>query len=288
MLAYYQNLTKQQIVLYMRTLPQCSSSLTAALQYACCAEAKHIRAAFVYTIGVLRGVDESLLHPLACAIELIHTYSLLHDDLPAMDNARLRRGQLCTHLRFDEATAILCGDALQPMAFDLILSAIDLPNRAKLAMCRVLAKACGPEGMVRGQALDMAAAGKTVSLSALAEIHQKKTGALIEASFQIGYLASTRSDEKFAFILSQYAAQIGLAFQIRDDLLDFLSTPTVSGKSNSDQYNGKSTYVTLLGVTEAKLRLSQVVSTAEKLAKEIFPFEHWLFAWHEWLLVMGE
>src|SRR5690606_36458202 len=191
----------------------------------------------------------------ACAVELIHAYSLVHDDLPAMDDDDLRRGQPTTHKAFDEACAILAGDGLQALAFEVLADEGQgtLAPALRLEMVRILARAAGPAGMVGGQAIDLGSVGQRLDRSALEHMHRHKTGALIEASVQLGALASGRADEAERRALQQYARAVGLAFQVQDDILDIESDTATLGKTQGkDQAHDKPTYPALLGLAEAK------------------------------------
>ena len=196
-----------------------------------------------------------LLAYAACAVELIHAYSLVHDDLPAMDDDDLRRGQPTTHIAFDEAAAILAGDGLQALAFEVLADRERNPLDAdtRLAMLASLAHAAGPAGMVGGQAIDLGAVGRQLDQAALETMHRHKTGALIEASVRLGALASGRSDAASLAALARYARAIGLAFQVQDDILDVESDTATLGKTQGkDQAHDKPTYPALLGLAAAK------------------------------------
>lgn len=197
----------------------------------------------------------------ACAVELIHAYSLVHDDLPAMDNDAWRRGQPTTHIAFDEAYAILAGDALQALAFEVICDAQLNPvsESIRLQMLQLLAKAAGADGMVGGQAIDLSATGQQISQQHLEHMHRHKTGALIRASVQLGALASARTNKATLAALTTYADAIGLAFQVQDDILDITSSTQELGKQQgSDAQQAKSTYPSLLGLEQAQKYASQL------------------------------
>lgn len=199
------------------------------------------------------------------ALELIHTYSLVHDDLPAMDDDALRRGHPTLHVAFDEATAILVGDGLQARAFELIATDNTLPPEQRVALVACLAKASGFEGMVGGQSLDMQSTGKTLTLDALKALHAMKTGALITAALEMGGIiggASTAQRE----VLCKVGAHIGLAFQIIDDVIDVRSDSATLGKtSGKDAAAGKSTYVSLMGLDAAEREATALHDDALKL-----------------------
>ena len=235
-----------------------------AMRYAVLAPGKRIRPVLTYATGQALGVALDVLDPAAVAVELIHAYSLIHDDLPAMDDDDLRRGRPTCHKQFDEATAILAGDALQALAFESLLQdgARNLPSACRLAMVQVLAQASGSLGMAGGQALDLAAVGKKLSLDELENMHKHKTGALIRASVKLGLLASGSEDEDLEQRLDRYATCIGLAFQVQDDILDVEGATEVIGKpQGSDADRDKPTYPNLLGMDEAK-------ATAKRLCDE--------------------
>jgi len=189
----------------------------------------------------------------AAAVESMHAYSLIHDDLPAMDDDDLRRGQPTCHIAFDEATAILAGDALQCLAFETLAQIRSLNAEQKLAMINTLAKASGSKGMVAGQAIDTAAADQQLTLAQLQTMHSLKTGALICASVELGARASGHASDLQRQQLGQYASAIGLAFQVQDDILDVTASTATLGKiQGADQAHNKPTYVSLLGLKEAQ------------------------------------
>lgn len=232
-------------------------SLHAAMRYAVLGAGKRIRPALTYATGLAIGLDAESLNAPACALELIHAYSLVHDDLPAMDDDDLRRGRPTCHKAFDEATAILAGDALQSLAFQVLATDAEVPGgpRARIAMLDTLARASGSRGMAGGQALDLAAcaSGKDLNLAMLENIHIHKTGALIRASVRMATLAVPELDPQSATRLDRYAKCLGLAFQIRDDILDVEGDTTVIGKTQGkDQAQEKATYPALLGLAEAR------------------------------------
>ncbi len=230
------------------------TQLFEALNYASLDAGKRLRPALVYAVGEALEVPLTLLDAPAAAIELMHTYSLVHDDLPAMDDDDLRRGKPTTHIAFDEATAILVGDALQALAFELLAEAPYLTTGQRLEMVRVLAKAAGANGMVAGQMRDLLAEGNAdVTLPQLREIHQQKTGAIIEAAVSLGGLASAQVDGDLLHALSVYSAHLGLAFQIQDDVLDVTQDAMTLGKpQGSDIRARKTTFVSLLGLEKAQ------------------------------------
>ena len=229
--------------------------LKAAMRHGLLLGGKRVRPFLVYATGNLLGVADELLDGPAAAIECIHAYSLIHDDLPAMDDDDLRRGHPTVHKAFDEATAILAGDALQTLAFS-ILADHPLPDvlaKNQIQMLSQLARASGYAGMCGGQALDLAAEGQQVDLTALEQIHRHKTGALIECAVTLGALCHHQIQPDQLAALQLYAAAIGLAFQVQDDILDITSDTATLGKpQGSDVALAKSTYPALLGLEPAR------------------------------------
>ncbi|MCL2897629.1 (2E,6E)-farnesyl diphosphate synthase [Brenneria tiliae] len=240
---------------FISALPFQSSPLVNAMGYGSLLGGKRLRPFLVYTTGELFGMPLESLDAPAAAVECIHAYSLIHDDLPAMDNDDLRRGQPTCHIKFGEASAILAGDALQTLAFS-ILSDAPMPRvteRSRLAMLSELAQASGVAGMCGGQALDLAAEGHQVDLAALEQIHRHKTGALIRAAIRLGALAAGDTGRAALPYLDRYADAIGLAFQVQDDILDVVGDSATTGKrQGADQQLGKSTYPGLLGLERAR------------------------------------
>ncbi|RJG51542.1 (2E,6E)-farnesyl diphosphate synthase [Motilimonas pumila] len=240
--------------------PGLSQSLNAAMTYGSMQGGKRIRPFLVYATADLFNIPLCDCDALAAAVECIHAYSLIHDDLPAMDDDDLRRGQPTCHIAFDEATAILAGDALQTLAFEL-LSQVDSPFNAhqQIAMIRTLADASGQNGMCGGQALDLAAEDQQVTVAELERIHAGKTGALIRAAVKLGALSHTEISPEQLTHLDQFASAIGLAFQVQDDILDIISdTETLGKPQGSDQANNKSTYPSLLGLDGAQQKAQQL------------------------------
>lgn len=232
-------------------------SLAAAMRYGVLLGGKRIRPYLTLTVAEICRGDMSAALTAACAIESVHAYSLIHDDLPAMDDDALRRGKPTCHIQFNEATAILAGDALQSFAFQLLSQ--PLPNitpERQLQMMHVLAKASGGNGMCGGQALDLAATHKTLSEDELQQVHLNKTGTLIQASAELGALCGEEDALAYRQQFSEFAQQLGLAFQIQDDILDVTSSTDVLGKpQGSDELAEKSTYVKLLGLDGARQKL---------------------------------
>jgi geranylgeranyl pyrophosphate synthase len=244
--------------------PDAPHRLREAMTYSVLGTGKRVRPLLVYASGELGGVDGAALDAIAAAVELVHAYSLVHDDLPAMDDDDLRRGRPTTHRAFDEATAILAGDALQALAFEVLCSDHTLAQRPaeQVRIVARLARAIGPAGMVGGQALDLEAEGGGVEEHALEDIHRRKTGELIRAAIMMpSELASMSANERDT--LDLFAKDIGLVFQIRDDLLEVEQDTATLGKSaGSDSDNHKSTYPSILGVEGARRRVDDVYAKA--------------------------
>jgi farnesyl diphosphate synthase len=232
------------------------------MRYAVLSGGKRVRPLLVYATGECLGVAPEKLDAPATAIELIHAFSLVHDDLPAMDDDDLRRGQPTVHRQFDEATAILAADALQPLAFQVIAAATALDDGEKAAIVTTVAEACGSLGMTGGQSIDLASEGQALSANELAEMHYLKTGALIRACIMsASSLANDLSPEKLT-ALDRFARDIGLAFQIRDDILDVAGETGVIGKrAGADQKLSKATWPALFGLEEARRRCDELVGS---------------------------
>jgi len=234
-----------------------------AMRYAVLGTGKRIRPLLCYGAGEALGVTPALLDRPAAAVELIHAYSLVHDDLPAMDDDELRRGQPTCHRAFDEATAILAGDALQALAFQILAESSDLPPTTRIAMVESLALASGSRGMAGGQALDLAAEGKHLDRAILEHIHIHKTGALIRAAVRMAILADGPVDAELAERLDRYAKCIGLAFQIQDDILDVEGDSATLGKAaGRDLELDKATYPSIVGLAEAKELAATLIADA--------------------------
>lgn len=231
------------------------SQLHQAMRYASLSGGKHVRPLLVYATGLSLGQTLDSLDGPACAVELVHAYSLVHDDLPAMDDDDLRRGQPTCHKAFGEAIAILAGDALQTLAFDILSRDPRMSASAdqRLAMISMLAQASGSQGMAGGQAIDLLSAGTILDLETMEDMHSHKTGALIRCSIGLASLTIANCDPAIRDALEQYAAYIGLAFQIRDDILDVEGETAVLGKrQGSDIAQNKPTYPALLGIEGAR------------------------------------
>ena len=245
-----------------RALPpatQLPAKLHEAMRYSVLGGGKRLRPTLVYAAAAALGVDDPALDIPAAAVEIIHAYSLIHDDLPAMDDDELRRGKPTCHIAFGEAEAILAGDALQALAFEVLAAESHWPAKAQLAMLRLLATACGSRGMAGGQAIDLAAVRQRLSLEELERMHRYKTGALIQASVLLGALAAGCKEADPAYTaLARYGFELGFAFQIHDDVLDVLGdTETIGKPQGSDSARGKPTYPALIGIDES-LRLARM------------------------------
>jgi geranylgeranyl pyrophosphate synthase len=246
--------------------------LQEAMKYGLFNGGKRVRPALVYMVAKTLGADLSSADDAAAAIECIHSYSLIHDDLPAMDNDDLRRGKPTCHIAYDEATAILAGDALQCLAFE-VLSASNLPAHGVIEAIQVLSKASGHHGMCVGQSFDLRNEGLALALAQLESMHQHKTGALITAAVELGWVVSNCQDPQVRKALIEYSKAIGLAFQVKDDILDIeADTQTLGQPQGSDLEKNKPTYPALLGLDGAKEKLDQLHQAALK-AIESLPYD---------------
>lgn len=236
--------------------------LYAAMRYSVFNGGKRLRPALCFAAAEAVGNSDGNTAKVAAAVEMIHAYSLIHDDLPAMDDDSLRRGVPTCHIKFDEATAILAGDALQSLAFKQLTELSDLSPDTNLEIVALLANLAGCNGMVSGQAIDLAATGNFVDIDQLTTMHCHKTGALIEASVRMGAMATGEANQEQLDALGAFAGAIGLAFQIQDDILDNTGSTEELGKNQgSDKANQKSTYVSILGMDKAQ-------SEAQRLYKQ--------------------
>jgi farnesyl diphosphate synthase len=241
-----------------------------AMRYVTLDGGKRVRASLVYASGEAVGAEDSALDTPACAVELIHAYSLVHDDLPSMDDDALRRGKPTCHIAFDEATALLAGDALQSLAFEILAEdrALTVSAERRAQMITLLAQAAGSIGMAGGQAIDLASAGKAVTIEQLEEMYARKTGSLIRASVLLGAYAQAGFGAGIQQALEEYSRAVGLAFQITDDILDVEGNAETLGKNPGvDMARSKPTYPQLLGLSEAKVRAKRLHTQAlESLA----------------------
>lgn len=239
-----------------------SEALVAAMQYSLLSGGKRLRPILAIAAAEACGGANAATASAAVALECIHAYSLIHDDLPAMDNDSLRRGQPTCHIAYGQATAILAGDALQTLAFTQLTQAA-AHAQVCLGLIACLAQASGASGMVAGQALDMAATNESINLEQLETMHRHKTGALIEAAVLMGAISAEEQDTARLSALRGYARAIGLAFQVQDDILDVTGdTSTLGKQQGADQELNKSTYVSLLGIAAAQQRANQLVAQA--------------------------
>lgn len=235
-------------------------ALQAALEYTLLAEGKRLRPLLVYATGTALGVSLDSLDAAAGAVEILHTYSLIHDDLPCMDNADLRRGRPACHKAFGEAVAVLAGDALQPLAFELIAThPAPLSAEQRIQMIATLSRAAGMQGMVAGQVLDMEG---VTSSDTLETLYRLKTGALLKACIQLAVMASASSPLSVTRALETFADHIGLAFQIQDDLLDFQSSQITGKTGNLDANNQKNTWPALTGLSAAQKKIESLFADA--------------------------
>lgn len=233
------------------------------MRYSTLQGGKRIRPLLVYAASHTVRPDAPIATDAAAtAVEMIHAYSLIHDDLPAMDDDNLRRGKPTCHIAFDEATAILAGDALQALAFEHLSSSEQASPQTKVEMLKTLAQGSGVSGMVGGQMIDLLSEGKAISLAELEKMHSLKTGALIRASVVMGAI-SAEADPELVQLLGDFGRKIGLAFQIQDDVLDHTSSTATLGKTQgADAANNKSTYVSLLGLEESRSKADRLYNEA--------------------------
>ena len=239
------------------------------MSYSALGDSKMVRAALINASGrINKNISDSSLLTFSTGVELIHTYSLIHDDLPSMDDDDLRRGQESNHIRFGEANAILAGDALQSLAYEIICNESSLEDKHKIEAIRMISKACGKNGMVYGQYLDMNAETKKINEQSIENIHTLKTGKLIECSVMLGQIGNNNFEEN-DFIKS-FGNKIGLAFHITDDILEVTSNEEALGKNiNSDIRNSKATYVNILGLEESIKKSKDLCESAINELKNI-------------------
>ena len=272
-----ENLTRINKALF-QTLPKKDiSKVTEAIHYSVMNGGKRIRPQIILILSEILNVDISNenVDLIAAAGELIHCYSLIHDDLPAMDDDDYRRGQLSCHKKFDEATAILTGDAIQPLSLEVLTSIEDpnLSDKTKLEIINLFARACGPEGMVEGQNRDILSENKKLTEEELDQILYLKTGKLIEACVLCVYLIKKHIDETLIEKLIEFSNKFGLAFQIRDDILDEIGDQDKIGKpTKSDIKNNKSTYPSIMGIEESQKKAQLLIDKALAILQEL-PFK---------------
>lgn len=265
LLAYYRERVQSSLKNAIFTANNASPLLCEAMAYATLNGGKRLRPILVYATGECFGQSCDALDSIATAIECIHCFSLIHDDLPAMDDDHLRRGKPTCHIVYGEATAILAGDALQALAFDLLssLQNTDIPAKIQLQIIQTLAHHSGPSGMVAGQSLDLSAEGKKIAAADLERIHHLKTGALIRASVVMGALGAGCHDPKTIDAFDQFATRLGLAFQLQDDLLDITGNSENLGKNTGqDAKLEKATYAILFGIEQTQDHIQQLITEA--------------------------
>ncbi len=252
--------------------PVLDATLRASMEYSLMAGGKRLRPILLMAAADAVGADGTKFLSVACALEMIHTYSLIHDDLPAMDDDALRRGKATNHVVYGDGIAILAGDALLTLAFTVILRQKDVPAETLLRVVDEISRAAGAEGMVGGQALDLEAENRQITMEELRSVHRGKTGALFCAALRSGAILAGATEEQLA-ALTSYADHFGLAFQITDDILDVIGSAEEIGKPvGSDEKNNKSTYVSLTSLPEAQA-LARCTAEAAEEALSIFGAE---------------
>lgn len=239
-----------------------SNDVEKSMSYSALSNSKMIRAGLIFASGRMnKNISQNSLLTLASSVELIHTYSLIHDDLPCMDDDDFRRGKASNHIKFGEANAILSGDALQTLAYEIICDDVDLSPASKIDAIKLISKACGKNGMVLGQHLDIKSESKNLNEKSIENIHILKTAKLIECSVMLGQISS--SDEKINACLKSFGKKIGLAFQITDDILEVTSDKETLGKNtDSDLKNFKSTYINVIGMDASINKTSELTESA--------------------------
>ena len=258
----YANRVNQCLSSWLPKESDSPTTLHQAMRYSVLGGGKRIRPVLLYATGTAIGTELTKLDAAACAVELMHSYSLIHDDLPAMDNDELRRGLPTCHKAFDEATAILAGDAIQALAF-AILANDTAPSQQRIKLIQLLAEASGSTGMAGGQAIDLASVNKTLSQDEIELMHRLKTGALIKASVMMAVTASKVTDPEILNHFTYFADCIGLAFQIRDDILDIqMDTKTLGKPQGSDVAQNKPTYPSVVGMQQAEKLANDLLQKA--------------------------
>jgi farnesyl diphosphate synthase len=254
---------------YLPGTAETPQRLHEAMRYAVLDGGKRVRPLLVFAAGELFGAEPAVLARAAAAVEMIHAYSLVHDDMPCMDDDALRRGKPTVHVKYDEATALLVGDALQAQAF-LILSEAGVTEAVRqLAMVRLLAAAAGSVGMCGGQAIDLESVGIALSLPQLEQMHRLKTGALLRAAVMLGALSGGALTDDASAALDQYAAAVGLAFQVVDDVLDATADSASLGKTaGKDAADNKPTYVTILGLEASQALAAKLRNDAHRAVEQ--------------------
>ena len=266
---WQQKAQAQTELILARLLPSADETpakLHEAMRYVTLGGGKRLRPLLVLAASELGDAEQGAVEQAMAAVEMVHVYSLVHDDMPPMDNDSLRRGKPTCHVQYDEATALLVGDALQTQAFDVLSRATALPAARQLAMVSTLAKASGSLGMAGGQAIDLSNVGKALHQAELEQMHGLKTGALIRAAVVLGALACPDLSQDEIALLDQYATKLGLAFQVIDDVLDCeADTATLGKTAGKDADNDKPTYVKLMGLAEARAYAETLVADAVAL-----------------------
>ncbi|WP_370545342.1 (2E,6E)-farnesyl diphosphate synthase [Glaciecola sp. MH2013] len=254
-LAEFQQVLQQRIDnklnVFIAAQESAAENLSEAMQYSLFAGGKRMRPLLINIVGQMLGAQQDDLDVASMAVECVHAYSLIHDDLPAMDDDALRRGKPTNHIQYGEATAILAGDALQTLAFEIVLNAplSDDAEHKRIEMAKILANASGINGMCAGQSIDLMATGKEISISQLTKLHQLKTGALLQACVSMGAVLAPKVDTAHVAALKRFADKIGLAYQVQDDILDVVSDSETLGKpQGSDSALNKNTFVSHLGL----------------------------------------
>jgi farnesyl diphosphate synthase len=259
---------EQALLQHLPSVRKVPQRLHEAMHYAVLDGGKRVRPLLVFAAGTLFDADDDELARAAAAVEMIHAYSLVHDDMPCMDDDALRRGKPTVHVKYDEATALLVGDALQAQAFDVLSSGQLAPQR-QLAMLRLLAQASGSLGMCGGQAIDLASVGLQLSLDELEQMHRLKTGALLRASVLLGALAGKNLSQDETQALDAYARAIGLAFQVVDDVLDATADSVTLGKTaGKDAADNKPTYVSILGLEASRALAEKLRDDAHRALEQ--------------------
>ena len=267
-----QELVEAALAEELAKTPVLDATLRASMEYSLMAGGKRLRPILLMAAADAVGADGTKFLSVACALEMIHTYSLIHDDLPAMDDDALRRGKATNHVVYGDGIAILAGDALLTLAFTVILRQKDVPPETLLRVVDEISRAAGAEGMVGGQALDLEAENRQITMEELRSVHRGKTGALFCAALRSGAILAGATEEQLA-ALTSYADHFGLAFQITDDILDVIGSAEEIGKPvGSDEKNNKSTYVSLTSLPEAQA-LARCTAEAAEEALSIFGAE---------------
>lgn len=262
-IAHYSERVAQKLDTVLPPVTQAPRKLHEAMRYAVFNGGKRVRPLLVYAAGECLQIAEQALDAPAAAIELMHAFSLVHDDLPAMDDDDLRRGKPTLHRKYDEATAILAADALQPLAFNVLANTTDASAAARVRLVRLIADACGSIGMTGGQSLDLASEGRALSADAVEQMYSMKTGALIHAAVLSAAILADELPPQQLSAIDAFGRTIGVAFQIKDDILDIEGETHVIGKrSGADERLGKATYPGLFGMDQARRRCDELLQGA--------------------------